>query len=131
MLSWGIVYSITLVAAISTGLMWGYIGVARCYSLAVFISAYPAFSIPLRLVGLKVVDLIRSVWRQFLAAIGMALVLFFLESVLSDILAPMVRLPLLIAVGIAVYLLLGLVFMRSMLMELFTAFFPVRARRAT
>lgn len=131
MLQWGIFYSLALIAAISVGLFWGYLGVARCYSLMVFFSAYLAFSIPLGLVGLRVSDLLRSVWRQFVAAIGMALVLFLLESVLGDILTPVVRLPLLVVTGIAVYLLLGLVFMRSMLMELFAAFFPMGARRTT
>jgi len=117
-------YAAVLIVFIAVGLNWGYLGVARAYALAVFVAVYPAFAIPLRLVGLRVPSLVAALWRPGVAAIGMALVLFALEMALQGLVPATVRLPLLVAVGIGVYLVLGWLIMRTALLELLRAFRP-------
>lgn len=124
MLQWGMGYAAVLIVFIAVGLNWGYLGVARAYALAVFVAVYPAFAIPLRLVGLRVPSLVAALWRPGVAAIGMALVLFALEMALHGLVPATVRLPLLVAVGIGVYLVLGWLIMRTALLELLQAIRP-------
>ena len=115
MLLWGVFSSAATVAGMAVGLHWGFLGVARCYALVSLLLTYPAFAIPLKFIGLGFMDILGAVWRQLLTAVLMAGVLFGLQRLLGDTVAPGSSLILLTVAGAAAYLLLGLVLMRSTL----------------
>ncbi len=130
MMQWGAFAGGVTVGAMALGLQWGFLGVARCYAIVSVLLAYPAFAIPLKLIGLRFRDIWAAVRNQLFAAVVMAAGIFCLQQVTADWLAPASRLLALTAMGTAVYLSLGWLFMRPMLVEVLRRFFPAWSARA-
>jgi O-antigen/teichoic acid export membrane protein len=118
MMRWGAAASAITVLAMVVGLRWGYVGVARSYAITFVLLLYPAFAIPLRLVQLRFVDMVRAIYRQVVAALTMALMLTVLLGVPYAVAAtPAVRLVTLALLGVVIYVGLGCLLMRGVLVE--------------
>jgi len=76
MFRWGITTGIICVVSFIIGLRWGIIGVASSYLIATFVLTYPGFMIPFSLIGLKMKDLLGSIWRPFLCSVLMMFTVF-------------------------------------------------------
>jgi O-antigen/teichoic acid export membrane protein len=120
---WGLFSSVVVVASFVIGLSWGIVGVAACYGVASLVLAYPGMAIPLRLIGLKVKDSMAVLWRPFVSALLMAVLVWLIGGIASPLVAAWKVLLIDAAIGGAIYLLLSL-FINSdqlqMLQGLFT-----------
>jgi PST family polysaccharide transporter len=124
MMRWGLFAGVMIVTAMAIGLRWGYLGVAKSYAVVTFLLLYPLLAVPLKLVGLKIIDVIRSVRLQVITATIMAIVLSLLEKTLSVEMEPLLRLIVLMTIGVLTYLATGYFVMRSTLMEVLAAIVP-------
>lgn len=61
MLRWGLFASSCVICSFFVGLPWGARGVAIAYAAASVIGTYPSFAYPGRLIGLSMMDVVRSV----------------------------------------------------------------------
>lgn len=84
MLRWGGVSAILIILAFVIGLRWGIVGVASAYALITLILAYPSFSIPFRLINLRIRDLCGVLWRPFLSSVLMMMAIVGLRATLSS-----------------------------------------------
>jgi len=124
MMRWGVFGCGMIVTAMAIGLRWGYLGVARSYAVVTLLLLYPLLAIPLKLVGLRVIDVIRSVRLQLITAIIMAIVVSLLEKSLSVGMGPLLRLIVLMTTGVLTYVAVGYLIMRATLMEVLGVIFP-------
>jgi O-antigen/teichoic acid export membrane protein len=113
MMRWGVVGSVTTLVALFVGLQWGYLGVARCYAVVNLLLLYPAFTIPLRMVGLRFADLLKSIAPQLLTALVMAALVAAIDQIFFVAESPLLRLSVLTAAGAMIYATAVYVFMRS------------------
>jgi PST family polysaccharide transporter len=75
MFRWGVYYCAVVVLAFISGVRFGALGVAVAYCFAYFtVLAYPGFSIPFRLIGLKMRDFAGVLLPQILLTAGMAII---------------------------------------------------------
>jgi O-antigen/teichoic acid export membrane protein len=118
MMRWGAFASLSTLVALGVGLQWGYLGVARSYAAVSLLLVYPAFAIPLRLVGLRFTDLLQSITPQFLTALAMALLVAAIDQVFFTGDSALLRLSVLTASGLVIYVGAAYVFMRSNLLSL-------------
>jgi O-antigen/teichoic acid export membrane protein len=130
MMRWGLFAGMTVVIAISIGLNWGYLGVAKAYAIANLGLAYPGFSVPLRLIGLRFRHIVLCVWRPVTAAAGMAAFIFFLSNMLGELLTAPIRLAVLAMAGATVYLSIGIILMRSTMCQFFSMLAPIIGRKS-
>ena len=104
-LRWTITSGLLFVLSFMIGLQWGVVGVAAAYAIANLILAYPTFSIPFRLIDLRVRDLGLALWRPLLSSLLMMIAVFSLRTVLLLLdIANSLTLVVLITTGIIVYL---------------------------
>jgi O-antigen/teichoic acid export membrane protein len=118
MMRWEVCASVMTLAALVIGLNWGYLGVARSYAIVNLVLLYPAFEIPLRMVGLHFIDLARSIAPQLLVASVMAAMVATMDQGLFAAESPLFRLCVLSASGLIIYAAAAYVFMRSNLLAL-------------
>lgn len=85
------------------GVHWGVYGVVVCYAIANAILAWPCFSIPFGLIGLKVSHLKPTLGPPLAASLTMGMVLVSGEQMMRNHIMPLIRLAILIPVGIVVY----------------------------
>jgi O-antigen/teichoic acid export membrane protein len=105
MLRWGIAEGLLTVIAFVIGLRWGIIGVAAAYAVVTFALVYPNFSIPFRLVNLRVRDLGWALWRPLLSSLLMFVSLMGLKTaLLPTSLSDGLTLVLLVPIGVIIYL---------------------------
>ncbi len=123
MFRWGAAASTAIVLAICIGLHWGYLGVARAYAMVMLCLVYPAFAIPLRLIGVPVTRLFFCIWRPLVCASIMAVVVVGLDRVTTTQLAAVSRLLLLSSAGAVTYLAAAGVIMRPLIQDLLRSFF--------
>lgn len=71
LLYWAIGSGVVFVLSYLAGLQWGIVGVAAAQSLAMCVLAYPAFRIPLSLIGLPVRRVLATVMPHALACVAM------------------------------------------------------------
>jgi PST family polysaccharide transporter len=72
--TFGLAYAVASLAAFALGARIGLLEAVLAYALAQVALAYPAFAIPLRLVGLRPLDLLRAVWPYLGISLGVAAV---------------------------------------------------------
>jgi PST family polysaccharide transporter len=83
MFKWGIGTGILAMTAFVIGLQWGIIGVATAYAIvSILILAYPNFSIPFKLIHLRVSELWLAIRRPLLSSLLMALTMRGLQFIL-------------------------------------------------
>jgi PST family polysaccharide transporter len=103
LLRWGIFSGLIAISSFIIGLRWGVIGVAVSYAVAVALLTYPVNAIPFRLIGLKVKDGLRVLWRPALSALIMAVVVFTVSARLFPPFSDWKLLALNALIGLAVY----------------------------
>jgi O-antigen/teichoic acid export membrane protein len=121
MMKWTVVSGVTIVVALATGLQWGYLGVAKAYAAANALLLYPLFAVPAKLIGLRFLDIVKSIQWQVLTALLMALLSWMLSAAIGNSIDPALRLACIGTFGVLTYLALGWVLMRPKLAEVFRA----------
>jgi PST family polysaccharide transporter len=97
--------AVVLLSAIVTGVLLGDITtVAACYAAAVVLIAVPTIVIPIRLLGLRLRQVVAAVGGSFAAAAAMAVVIGGTDLVVQDRLTEPVRLLIGVILGSATYL---------------------------
>ncbi|HEY6560052.1 MAG TPA: MOP flippase family protein [Polyangiaceae bacterium] len=116
MFRWGLVASLLIIASIVFGVWLGSIeAVATSYAvMTVALLSYPQFAIPGRLIGLRPVELVRTVWRTALCALVTAAAVWALGLRLQRLPAG-IALGIQLVVGAGLYLVLARVFASSSL----------------
>lgn len=118
MLRWSICEGTLLVITWMIGLQWGIVGVATAYVIAVFILLYPNFSIPFRIIQLRIVDLGKVIWRPLVASLLMLVVLLGLKFLLPTSLASGWVLGISVPMGCLAYLLASWLINREQMQQL-------------
>jgi PST family polysaccharide transporter len=118
MMRWGVFASAATLIGLVVGLQWGYLGVARSYAAVNLLLLYPGFAIPLRMVGLRFSDLLRSIAPQLITALAMAAILAAIDQLFMADKSALFRLSVLAGSGLVIYLAEAYVFMRSNLLAL-------------
>ncbi|MBS0419365.1 MAG: lipopolysaccharide biosynthesis protein [Proteobacteria bacterium] len=118
MMKWGVFASTATLLGFLVGLQWGYLGVARSYAVVNLLLFYPGFAIPLRLLGLRFTDLLKSIAPQVLTAIVMAVLVGAIDLFFTSGESPVFRLSVLTASGLCIYVAAAYLFMRSNLQAL-------------
>jgi O-antigen/teichoic acid export membrane protein len=65
---WGLMAGVIYMISFATGLRWGAVGVAACYAAAAVLLHYPGLAIPLRLIHLRMSDLVGALVRPLVCA---------------------------------------------------------------
>ena len=118
LLRWGAGAGPLLVASFVVGLQWGLVGVAACYAIVSYALAYPAFKIPLRLIGLPVSHVVNAVIRPLVCSLIMLIVVLALHRLLPDTLSAPALLSVLVPAGVMVYACATWLYNRDSLIEL-------------
>jgi O-antigen/teichoic acid export membrane protein len=101
---WGLVNATVVVVAIAGGTALGSIeAVAVCYAVANLLLWYPSLSIPGRLVGIQVKDVLRAVTGALVDSLVMGLAVCGIGWLLPDSIDDWLELALLTATGVLVY----------------------------
>jgi O-antigen/teichoic acid export membrane protein len=79
---WGLFSGVCAIASFFIGLRWGIVGVASAYTAFSLLLAYPSFSIPFRLIDLKISELLQTLMAPFLYACLMGIAVAALRFVL-------------------------------------------------
>jgi PST family polysaccharide transporter len=121
MFKWGIGTGILAMTAFVIGLHWGIVGVAVAYAiLSLFILAYPNFSIPFKLINLRVSELWMVIRRPLLSSLLMALTMRGLQFMLPVEISTGWELVILVPVGCITYLAYSLLVNQAQLREVYT-----------
>jgi PST family polysaccharide transporter len=121
-----LISTIAVVASFAIGLQWGIVGVASGYAIAeVGLLGYPMFAFTLRLLGLRVADLVRAVWRPLGASAVMAIVLLGTRALVSGERSTL-GFSLLVFLGATVYLVVSMGVNRPQLTEIARLLRPPR-----
>lgn len=119
-----------LISLVTIGLQWGITGVAIGYAIATFAMFYVTLYFAFRLVDLSVLDFHRSLWRPFICALIMLLVV---KSVAVSLMPLQIatRLSFLVCIGIAAYAISALLINRKQLNELYTILLNATRKTST
>jgi PST family polysaccharide transporter len=99
-----LISTIVTVTAFAIGVQWGIVGVATALAIVTTLLAPFYVSMPLRLTGLGALRFLGAISGVVQAAAVMTLVLLALREYVLDSLPPALRLAILVAAGVAVYL---------------------------
>ncbi len=117
LLWWGIGAGSLIMLSFVIGLPWGILGVTVSYAIMSLLLAYPSFAIPFRLIGLKVRNLGRALWRPAACSLVMYAVVAG-TALLSPPDAPgWLTLSLLVPLGAVVYFACSWAINRALLLE--------------
>jgi O-antigen/teichoic acid export membrane protein len=102
MLRWGLFSGCLAVCAFVIGLRWGTLGVASAYAVVSLALAIPNFTIPFRLINLRLTELGAHLWRPLVCSLVMGGLLLLIRPILNT-LTPMTSVLVLAVTGIVVY----------------------------
>jgi O-antigen/teichoic acid export membrane protein len=102
MLRWGLFSGCLTVCAFVIGLRWGTLGVASAYAVVSLALAIPNFTIPFRLINLRLTELGAHLWRPLVCSLVMGGLLLLIRPILNT-LTPMTSVLVLAVTGIVVY----------------------------
>jgi PST family polysaccharide transporter len=100
----GVATGLIAVLAFVIGLQWGIVGVAGAYTIATILCLYPNFTVPFKLINLKMQDLGATLWRPFLGSLMMLGGILGLKYAFPPGLTSGKILCILVPVGIIIYL---------------------------
>lgn len=118
MFRWGIGATVLNIIAFLVGLHWGIMGVGIAYVFATLALCYPNFSIPFRLIGMKVVDLWITVRWSLAASVLMALTILVFQHTIVEGVSAQWELAGLFILGCLVYALFSWIINRHQLSEI-------------
>ncbi len=101
---WGVIGSVAQIIALLCGLPFGTMGVATAYTISMYFLFVPAIAYAGQPLGIGAKDVIRVVGPQLVGALACALFGFELLYAVLGELHPLLRLPILIAACLALYL---------------------------
>lgn len=113
----GVLSNLVVFAGLAIGLQWGIVGVAAGFTATALLLLYHNLTIPFRLVGLTVPDLLTALKPTALCTALMLAVLTVLDLAFGGMLAHGAMLVLLICAGVATYTISTWVFNREMLQQ--------------
>lgn len=113
----GLVLKVVTLAGILVGLRWGPVGVAIGYGAATAINSYPSFRFAGGLVGLRFIDLVRTLLPTLACAAAMALGVWGVERLTPSEWPALPSLMVDVASGVGIYAALLLVFRPAALRE--------------
>jgi PST family polysaccharide transporter len=116
-LRWGVASNLIVCAGLAIGLHWGIVGVASGFALASLLLLYPNFTIPFRLIGLHLTDLLHALRPTALCAALMFICTWALGLMASPWLGHTGMLALQVGAGVLSYVLFTAMFNRAMLRE--------------
>lgn len=117
-LRWGVASNLIVFAGLAAGLHWGILGVAAGFTITSLLLMYPNFSIPFRLIGMRVTELLRALGPTTACTVLMFAVVSLLELVLAPHAGHATLLAILVAVGALSYVAFTWFLNRPMLYEL-------------
>ena len=117
-LRWGIASNAVMFAGLALGLQWGIVGVAAGYTITTLLLLYPTFEIPFRLIGLRQMELARSLLPAVTCTALMLGTIELLDLSIAAYLGHGASLVFLVAAGGASYTLFTWLLNRDMLHEL-------------
>ena len=100
---WGLVASGTMVCSFGAGIAWGVKGVAIAYTVAIYAVLYLTFSIPGRLIGMRVREVFDAVKGALASAVGMAAIVWGVGRALPAGWPPSAHLFFQFGVGVIAY----------------------------
>jgi PST family polysaccharide transporter len=100
---WSIASTVALVAASVIGLQWGIMGVAACYGIMYALLWYPVWRMTGGIIGLGFGTIMQNLAAIALVSVVMTLALMGLDLLLPEHWLALVRLAIMSAVGVAVY----------------------------
>ncbi len=103
---WGVFSGILTFIAFGIGIRWGVIGIAIAYSVRVYSTAYFNFSIPGKLIGMQVYEIIQKLFGVLVCSYVMAVSVYIFQSLLPEFWSYWQYLVLDVMVGIVVYTML-------------------------
>ncbi len=104
LLRWGLFAGCATIGAFALGLQWGTYGVAAAFGLATLLLSYHGLTIPLRLIGLRIGELLSNLRRPALATLLMAAATAAFQLSIADAgLGPIVQLALVVGFGVVAY----------------------------
>jgi O-antigen/teichoic acid export membrane protein len=101
---WGLLSSVIIVAGFAVGISWGAKGVAVAYAGLEAPLTYFSFSIPGRLIGMTVADVVKAVWAPLGCALVMGVVVWLVRSGMPGSWSVYWRFSIDVAVGAVIYL---------------------------
>jgi len=113
LLRWGVGSSIFVMLAFVIGLRWGIVGVASAYTCAYLILLIPWFAFPFRLINLRLLDLVKVLWRSLLCSMVMCFSVMAITTFLPLEWSRGTILIIMISFGVAEYIALTLFFNRK------------------
>lgn len=116
-LHWGVFSSLFVICGLAIGLQWGIVGVAAGFTIATLLLLYHTFAIPFRLIGMRVIDLVRGLEKTALCSLLMFAVIYSLDQVMPDGFTSGSLLCAYIAVGAASYIIFTWLFNRQLFNE--------------
>ena len=106
--AWGfrftVLATVVTISAFAIGVQWGIVGVAVASAIASTLLAPYYLSLPLRATGVRPLRFLGAIAGVVQATAVMAVSLFALRSLALDSLSPALRLAILVAAGLAIYL---------------------------
>jgi len=115
---WGVASNLIVFAGLAAGLHWGILGVAVGFTITSLLLMYPNFSIPFRLIGLRVTELARTLGPTTACTLLMFATVALLELLVAPYASHITLLALLVTVGALAYLAFTWFLNRPMLREL-------------
>lgn len=103
---WILCSGILTFIAVGVGINWGINGVAAAYAIRVFLTTWPNFYIPGRLINMTFGDVGKALLPQLLIAIVMAVIVAFSRSLIPETWPHILRLGILVATGGFVFFIL-------------------------
>lgn len=100
---WILFVGILTFAAIGIGIRWGIFGVAVAYATRVFSTSWLNYSIPGRLIGMSVAEVIKTVYLPLLFSVAMASLVAIVGLIIPDAWSNPIRLLVLVALGFSSY----------------------------
>jgi O-antigen/teichoic acid export membrane protein len=116
-LRWGVLSNMIVFAGLAIGLRWGIVGVASGFAVTTLLLLYHNFTIPFRLVGLRLADLLQALRPTALCTALMCLCTWPLGLLASPWLGHAGVLALQVGAGVVSYVLFTCLFNRTMLGE--------------
>jgi PST family polysaccharide transporter len=114
---WTVGAGLLTVLSFVLGLPWGILGVTVSYAIVMLLLTYPGFAIPFRLIGLKVRDLGRVLWRPAACSLVMYAVVTGTVLLSPPGVPGWITLSLLVPLGAVVYFACSWAINRALLLE--------------
>jgi len=114
MFKWGLYNAVIIIAAIIIGLKWGIMGVAISYTLSFVIFLWlPGWYFAYRLIGLKVLEMIKNIGPVFLCCVPVACLMHAVKHFLLVESAPWLSCLVIFITGISAYIIIAAIFLKQ------------------